>query len=62
MTKLSSRNRIFVLVAFSLLVFTQLPNPQELAAEPPITLALPASEEVDIDFLPRAAHLIPAEG
>ena len=39
------RNRILVLVAFCSLFFTQLLNPQEPAAEPPTTLALPASEE-----------------
>ena len=45
MTIIHSRNRIFVLVAFCSLFFTQLPNPHKLGAEPPTALALPASEE-----------------
>jgi phosphonate transport system substrate-binding protein len=40
-----TRNRLSILIAFSCCLFGYFLNPQEIAAEPPTTLALPASEE-----------------
>ncbi len=45
MTTALTRQRLFVLLASICCLFSQLLDPQELAAEPPATLALPASEE-----------------
>jgi phosphonate transport system substrate-binding protein len=39
------RNRLSVLIVFGCLFFIYCLNPQELPAEPPVVLALPASEE-----------------